>query len=282
MGIRLGALGLGQQEHSRRPIQSVCKSPSRGEGVKRKKFLISDDRTGPVGDIKTSPNMSKAGRAAATIRKIVEQLLVDPASYKWRKAALQFLHSTHSTVESLQWTIGEEAFYHVVQDLTRLLKAGLGQASGNTCTLQRVHAICKKVEKGTQAASNAHWSRWLDLLFERGASKGHKFVNADNNSSPNDELNKAADGTTHPLSHLKDQEDFFGGLWEADSASAKESFADTLMQLRDWVMKCRGEGREILEDVLALVDAPRLQIILAKFKSRTSTVVRHGLTVNPF
>ena len=36
-------------------------------------------------------------------------------------------------------------------------------------------------------------------------------------------------------------------------------------------MKCRGEGREILEDVPALVDAPRLQIILAKFKSRTST-----------
>ena len=70
---------------------------------------------------------------------------------------------------------------------------------------------------------------------------------------------------------LKGQEGLFGGLWEADSASAKESFADTFMQLRDWVMKCRGEGREILEDVLALVEAPRLQIILSKFKSRTST-----------
>ena len=57
--------------------------------------------------------MSKAGRAAATIRKIVEQLLVDPTCHKWRKAALQFLHSTHSTIESLQWTIVDDAFYHL-------------------------------------------------------------------------------------------------------------------------------------------------------------------------
>ena len=74
------------------PEDQFGRYTGRGEGIKWKKVLISDDRTGPVKDIKTSPNMSTAGRAAATIRKIVEQLLVDPASYKWRKAALQFLH----------------------------------------------------------------------------------------------------------------------------------------------------------------------------------------------
>ena len=112
------------------PEDQFGRYAGRGEGIRWKRVLISDDRSGPVKDIKTSPNMSKAGRVAATIRKIVEKLLVDPACQKWRKAALQFLHSTHSTVESLQWAIGDEAFYHLAQDLTRLLKAGMGQVSG--------------------------------------------------------------------------------------------------------------------------------------------------------
>ena len=130
----------GYQTGSSGPWPAGTSHKTSSVGIKWKRVSISDGRSGPVKDIKTSPKMSKAGRAAATIRKIVEQLLVDPASYKWRKAALQFLHSTHSTVESLQWTIGEEAFYHLVQDLTRLLKAGLG-ASGNNYLLHRVHAI---------------------------------------------------------------------------------------------------------------------------------------------
>ena len=38
---------------------------------------------------------------------------------------------------------------------------------GDNFILQRVYAICKKNEKGTQAASKSYWSRWLDLLFDR-------------------------------------------------------------------------------------------------------------------
>ena len=139
-----------------------------------------DDRSGPIRDIKTSPNLSKAGRAAATVRKIVDQLLIYPTCHRWRKAALQFLHSTHSTVESLQWTIGDAAFNHLIQDLTKLLKSGVGQSSGDNFILQRVHAIFKRVEKCTKEASDLHWSQWPDMLFERGATKGHRFVNADN------------------------------------------------------------------------------------------------------
>ena len=76
----------------------MSKQPGSRNRKAWKKVPICEDRSGPVVDIKVSPQFGNAARAAKTIEIIAQGLLKDGATKQWVKASAGILTSKHSSV----------------------------------------------------------------------------------------------------------------------------------------------------------------------------------------
>ena len=104
-------------------------------GLQWKRVPVTDDRSGPVLNVKVSPELGKAARAAVTMHKIATGLVTEPqvesvnsGRRKWVAAAYEMLGSRHETVWALMDDVGAEAFANVFKDLLGYLKFAQGLA----------------------------------------------------------------------------------------------------------------------------------------------------------
>ena len=212
-----------------------------------------------------------------TLHKIATGLVTDSERLseksgrrRWIAAAYELLSSRHATLTALSDDVGAEAYANVCKDLLGYLKFAQGLAfvpPGNL--LKRTSALVKKTAKNNEEAQKRWLEDWIGSLFDRGARQGHRWANSLNVPPSWSELDKASDGSNHPLSHLRDQEDLFSKLWEEDKTEGEWSIH--YQQVRRWALEQRERGKEDLKDIIDLVNPAAIKKALNSFKTSTST-----------
>ena len=166
---------------------------------------ICSDRAGPSRAIKVAPDARKAGRAFATIEKIVAGLHKNNSCLKSRAGLRDLLVADDETTSDLRAAVSGEAAARFWKELASLLVDLAYPRAVKPETIKRLvnkaAALRTKINEARDLQAADDEARWLSNLFERNASMAHKWCNAPNTMAP---IRVASDGKLSPLSHLDD------------------------------------------------------------------------------
>ena len=147
----------------------------RGKPIKWIKVPLGDNRSGPLNkaaiDINLGTDISKAGRAAETMRRVVQKAVEDRHNHRWLQAILSLISSKHATVTELAEVIGATPFSNLTSqlaDVVEWMQYRFQEMPTNISS--RVSAIARKVNCARKDDRNRAQGDWLNSLFEHGSS----------------------------------------------------------------------------------------------------------------
>ena len=202
---------------------------------------IGHDRSGPIPSIRVPPQLSLARRAAETAVKIIEGALLEPNHMRWRRALRQLMASEHESMESLRTAIGGKHYATAMQLLVDLLQwMTNGQGAPPPHVDAKWKAIKAKVQTARTDGSKQALVSWLDKLFIRNGSLGHRWTSAPTKPDRGDPRQHMA------VQRLFEQTEKFSRLWKVGDADSAEAFIELFLRLRRFAM-ATGKQQEWLQ-----------------------------------
>jgi hypothetical protein len=226
---------------------------------------VCDVRDGPVSSVSVPPNLNLAGRAAATCVKVVSQALANRSSKRWSTALCSLLTSQHDSLWALRAALGTDKYNKAFSELGTLagwMSGAIEEPPAHLCNkwIAYQNTVSRSlVEDGKQAKL-----KWIESLFEQGASRGHKWAAAPLRAA------NAGDSLTEAEAHLESQLEKFASLWKVDDPGYQDAFLQAFLQLSDHAIQ-EGHLDRWLANNSDRFSPANIRRALWRFKARTST-----------